>query len=168
MRAIPVSYPTHALGYPTIADRMETGGTLDPGPTSSSNSLPAVDLATVRLVGYVPTEGTRRWIEEEIDGLSCTLHLAPSVAATFQALRETVTRRALIIDVDALTSADLVELRILRKGLAGGTFIALGHVRQQLRASLRITHAIMIPFGSEALRFIVSELERRRDTIELP
>jgi hypothetical protein len=146
---------------------METGGTLDPGPASSGPSVPAVDLATVRLVGYVPTQGTQRWIDEEIKDLSCTVHLASSIAATFQTLRETVMRRALIIDIDALSSAELVELRILRKGLTSGVFIALGRVRQQLRASLRITHAITSPFGSEALRFIVSELERRRDTLEL-
>lgn len=146
---------------------METGGSVDAGPASSGPSVPGVDLATVRLVGYVPTQGTQRWIDAEIRDLSCTIHLASSIAATFQVLRETVTRRALIIDLDALSSAELIELRILRKGLTGGVFIALGRVRQQLRASLRITHTITSPFGSEALRFIVSELERRRDTHEL-
>jgi hypothetical protein len=73
----------------------------------------------------------------------------------------------LIIDFDALSKEELVELRALRKHMPGGTLIVLGEIREQVRAALRVTHVLPRPLGSEALRVIVDGLDRQHDTVEL-
>ena len=126
-----------------------------------------IDLFTLRVVIYAPQEPAQRWIAAELANLSCVPFFTASLPAAFEALREEIRRRVLIIDIDALSKEELVELRTLRKQLPSGTFIALGQVREHVRAPLRITHVLARPLGSEALRVIVDELDRQRDTVKL-
>jgi len=132
-----------------------------------SATVESVDLLTLRLITYAPSEAVRAWITEELSGIPCAPHFATSLRAAFDAFGEPVPRRVIIIDYDALSKEDLVELRGLRKRVPSGTFIALGEVREHLRAALRITHALPRPLGSESLRILVDELDWQRETIEL-
>jgi hypothetical protein len=126
-----------------------------------------VDLFTLRLITYAPAPAVQRWINEELSSLACVPCFTTSLVATFAALADEVRRRVMIIDYDALSKDQLVELRGLRKRHPAGTFIALGQVREHVRAALRITHVLPRPLGSEALRVIVAELDSQRDTLEL-
>ncbi|HEX5059585.1 MAG TPA: hypothetical protein VFV99_09510 [Kofleriaceae bacterium] len=131
------------------------------------DSVERLDLFTLRLVTYAPGESAQRWITEELNSLPCVPYFAASLRAAFEALAEEFRRRVIIVDYDALSKDELVELRMLRSRNTSGTFIALGNVREHLRAPLRVTHVLPRPFGSEVLRNIVDELERQRDTQEL-
>ena len=136
-------------------------------PSIEAQGVERIDLFTLRLVTYAPRAGVQRWITEELAGMPCVIHFAPTLRAAFEALAEEFRRRVIIIDYDDLSKEDLVELRGLRNRMPTGTFIALGQVREHLRAPLRVTHVLPRPRGSEALRMIVDELDRQRDTAEL-
>jgi len=126
-----------------------------------------IDLFALRLVTYASREQVRRWIAEDVNSLPCMPYFATSLHEAFDAVREETGRRVLIIDYDDLSKEELIDLRALRKQLLSGTFIVLGHVREHVRAALRVTHVLPRPLGSEALRVIVDELDRQRDTVEL-
>jgi hypothetical protein len=130
-------------------------------------SVERIDLFALRLIAYAPRAAEQRWIAEELSGLPCVPFFATSLRAAFEALTEEFRRRVILIDYDALSKDELVELRALRKRIPTGTFIALGHIREHLRAPLRVTHVLPRPLGSEALRDIVDALERHRDTVQL-
>ena len=130
-------------------------------------SVDGIDLFTLRLITYAAAPAVQRWITEELNSLPCAPHFTTSLAAAFAALADEVRRRVIVIDYDALSKEQLVELRGLRKRHPAGTFIALGQVREHVRAALRITHVLPRPLGSEALRVIVAELDGQRDTLEL-
>lgn len=134
---------------------------------SDTSSVERIDLFSLRLIVYAPNAPDRRWITEELAGLLCVPHFVPSLGAAFEALANEPRRRVIVIDYESLSKEELVELRALRNWVSTGTFIALGHVREHLRAPLRITHVLPRPFGSEALRNIVDELDGQRDTVKL-
>jgi len=131
------------------------------------DSVERLDLFTLRLITYAPGASTQRWITEELNSLPCMPYFASSLRAAFEALAEEFRRKVFIVDYDVLSKDELVELRMLRTRNASGTLIALGNVREHLRAPLRMTHVLPRPFGSEALRNIIDELDRQRDTQEL-
>jgi hypothetical protein len=131
------------------------------------DTVERIDLFTLRLVTYAPSQAVQCWIAEELSGIACVPYFATSLRAAFDALSQEVRRRVIVVDYDALSKEDLVELRALRKRVPNGTFIAIGEVREHLRAPLRITHALPRPLGSEALRIIIDELVWQRDTGEL-
>lgn len=135
--------------------------------TDAPQSVERIDLFTLRLITYAPRASVQRWITEELSALPCVPHFATSLRGAFEALAEEFRRRVLIVDYDTLTKEELVELRTFRTRNQSGTFIALGNVREHLRAPLRITHVLPRPLGSEALRNIVDELECQRDTQEI-
>lgn len=134
---------------------------------SSPLLVAGVELFAPRLITYAQSPSLQRWIQQELQGLRCVPYFTTSLRAAFEALGEEVRRRVLIVDYDALTKEELVELRALRKRFQSGTFIALGEVREHLRAPLRVTHVLERPLGSEALRVLVDELENQRDTAEI-
>jgi len=134
--------------------------------TPHAASVERIDLFTLRLITYAPRASVQRWIAEELAGLRCVPYFTPSLHAAFEALAEEYRRRVIIIDYDSLSKEDLVELRTLRKRVSSGTFIALGQVREHLRAPLRVTHVLARPLGSERLRELVDELDRQRDTAD--
>jgi len=133
----------------------------------AQGSVERIDLFTLRLIAYAPAATQQRWIAEEVSGLRCEPYFATSLRAAFDALAEEYRRRVFIIDYDALTKEELVALRALRNRVPGGTFIALGNVREHLRAPLRVTHVLPRPLGSEVLRDIIDELARVRETVDL-
>lgn len=134
---------------------------------SERPSSERIDLFTLRVIVYAPGAAERRWIAEELSGLRWIPHFASSLADAFAALDEEIGRRVIVIDYESLSKEELVELRGLRSRVPTGTFIALGTVREHLRAPLRVTHVLPRPFGSETLRDIVDDLDLHRDTIRL-
>jgi hypothetical protein len=133
-----------------------------------AQTVERIDLFALRIITYTPGVHEQRWVTEELRGLPCTATFVTSLRGAFEALAEEFRRRVILIDYDALSKEELVELRALRKRMPAGTFIALGNVREHLRAPLRLTHVLPRPLGSEALREIVDALDRHRDTRELP
>jgi hypothetical protein len=134
---------------------------------SAAATVDRIDLFTLRLVTYAPRAAVQRWIIEDVHSLSCAPYFTPSLRAAFDALSDEVRRRVLIVDYDALSKEEIVEIRTLRNLVPGGTFILLGQVREHVRAALRATHVLPRPLGSEGLRVIIDGLDRQRDTVKL-
>ena len=134
---------------------------------NDTSSVERIDLFSLRLIVYAPNAADRKWINEELAGLLCVPHFVPSLGAAFEALANEPRRRVIVIDYESLSKDERIELRALRNWVSTGTFIALGHVREHLRAPLRITHVLARPFGSESLRDIIDDLDHQRDTIKL-
>ena len=132
-----------------------------------TSSVERIDLFSLRLIVYAPNAADRRWISEELAGLMVVPHFVDTLGAAFEALANEPRRRVILIDYESLSKDDRIELRALRQWVSTGTFIALGNVREHLRAPLRITHVLPRPLGSETLRGIIDDLDRQRDTIKL-
>jgi len=64
----------------------------------------------------------------------------------------------LVIDFDALTDAQLVDLGVLGRQAFQGTLIALGSVPPEVEEALEIDHVMQRPLGSEVLRKTVEDL----------
>ena len=160
---LPKTYPSLPRGISQngLATMVEGDWSVD------TPTVERIDLFTLRVVVYAPGAAERRWITEELAGLRWTPYFASSLAAAFEALDDEIGRRVIVIDYESLSKEELVELRTLRSRVPTGTFIALGTVREHLRAPLRVTHVLPRPFGSEKLRDIVDDLDLHRDTIRL-
>jgi DNA-binding NtrC family response regulator len=109
----------------------------------------------------------RRWVSEELAGEACDVLETETVAELVAAVAASARRPVLILDVDALSATDLVELQPLRQQRRVAAAIGLGTVPRDVRAAVRITHVVPRPFGSEGLRVILSETDDERDTFEL-
>jgi hypothetical protein len=121
-----------------------------------------------RIVLCARDAAVRRWVVEELAGDPSPVMVAESVSEAVFAISEGGRNQLLIVDIDELGEPELLELQTVR-GLGWSCpFVGLGQVSRQLRTSLRITHVVPRPFGSEALRVILSRVQIARDTVELP
>jgi predicted ATPase len=109
---------------------------------------------------YATNETVRRWIEEELADIGCAFYFAVSIEDAFNALAE-AQGQPIAIDVDRLTPMEFQELQVLSDSQIARGFIALGNVTDVMNRKLRITHTVPRPFGSETLRAIIAELDRR-------
>src|SRR5687768_15261699 len=102
----------------------------------------------VRAIVYSPIEERTRWIETELARSDTLLQVARSVAHVVSALVEDPAPRPqiLVIDLDALTPGEILDLHAIREHGWTGTVVALGRVPASLRASLGVARAIAAPF----------------------
>jgi hypothetical protein len=118
-------------------------------------------------IAFAPDPQVTAWIEHELFGEHIALHIAPAIGF-IASLIETLPPRPqiLIVDFDALTPAQVEELRVVREAWFG-TLIALGTVSDDLRASLHVDHVLARPLGSEALRKAVGSVGLERPTTRI-
>ena len=109
---------------------------------------------------FATSETVRRWIEEELADIGCAFYFAVSIEDAFNALSEAA-GQPFAIDVDRLTPMEFQELQTLSDTGVARCFIALGNVTEVMNRKLRITHVVPRPFGSEKLRAIIAELDKR-------
>lgn len=123
----------------------------------------------VRVLVYAPHATHARWIERELARDDVALVVARDIPHVIAALVEEPAPRPqlLVIDVDAIPPAELLELHAIREGGWFGTIYALGKVPVALRRSLRIDHVLAKPVD-HVLRGAVDDLGFDARTRKLP
>jgi hypothetical protein len=138
-----------------------------------SAKLPAVDLAfapprlrsrgtppdnlapgeQIRTLVFAPESTRASWIERELSHAPITIQVGRSIRTIVAALlRDPPPRpQTLIIDLDAISPAELLELHAIREDGWFGRLIALGNVSDELRRSLGIDHVIEQPLIRDSL-----------------
>ena len=109
---------------------------------------------------YATNEDVRRWVEEELADIGCAFYFAVTIDDAISALSE-ASGQPFAVDIERLTPMEFQDLQMLSDSRVARVFIALGNVTPVMRQKLRITHEVPRPFGSEKLRAIIAELEKR-------
>jgi len=118
----------------------------------------ATDGPPLLAVVYVSNRQIARWIEGELSRHGAAIQLARTVGEVVRSLTVDTPRPDLmIIDIAAITAAQLLELHTVRDGWAGH-IIAVGRLTPAVRASLGINHVLRPPFVRDLLRDLVAEL----------
>jgi len=107
----------------------------------------------IRTLVYAPEATRAAWIERELTHPSITIQVGRRVRAVVIALLQDPPPRPqiLIIDFDAVTPAELLELHEIREDGWFGRLIGLGHVSPELRRSLGIDHVFAAPLVRDSL-----------------
>jgi hypothetical protein len=114
------------------------------------------------VIVFAPTEGARRWVQEELVGADCVVETEGSVASLVTRLStQPGSPTMAIVDFDHTSELDRAHLRTTRTTWKG-VLIALGAPPPDLRDALRIRYQIGRPFGSEVLRKSVDDVIARR------
>lgn len=110
-----------------------------------------------------------RWVEEEIDDNRTKFYVMRKLPELIWALTQDVPPRPqiLVLDVDALNPAELLELYAARERWYG-SIIALGGVDDDVKTSLNIEYVIGRPLGSESLRKAIGQVGLDRPTTKIP
>jgi hypothetical protein len=116
--------------------------------------------AGVRTIVYAPSSQRSAWIDAELERAGACVQIGRSIDHVVLALTEDPAPRPqmLVIDVDALSGAELLRLHAIRESAWFGTIVALGTVPRPLRTSLAIARVLQAPFVEGAL---VESLERK-------
>lgn len=108
------------------------------------------------------------WIDEELSGLGFTILLARSVSEAVAALVDDPPRpQILVADFDAMSTADITELHLIRDAGWFGLLIGIGKVADDVRSELSVGRVLPRPLGSEVLRKVVNQLGLDRPTTKL-
>jgi hypothetical protein len=119
---------------------------------------------------YAPKAQVAKWVENELDRDGAVVQTARDLPQLMKTLIEDQAERpnVLVVDVDAITPGELMELHSLRERGWFGTIIGLGNVPVPLKTSLGIDHAIRPPFVRDQLRDAVVALREPGATIPIP
>lgn len=107
----------------------------------------------VRTIVYAPSSQRAAWIEAELERAGACVQIGRSIDHVVLALIDDPPPRPqlLVIDVDALSGAELLRLHAIREAAWFGTIVALGTVPKPLRSSLSIARVLQAPFVEGAL-----------------
>lgn len=107
----------------------------------------------LRAMIFSPATERERWIENELSRAKAMVQIGYSVRQIVMALCEDPPPRPqlLVIDLDSLAPAELIQIHEIRERGWFGTIIALGNVPTALRKSLRIEKVIGAPFVQDVL-----------------
>jgi len=126
-------------------------------------------VARTRILLHAPDAKVKAWIERELAG---RYHVLAARSA-----REIVTvliddppprPQVLVVDFDALSSADVLGLSSVRDRGWFGAIIALGSVSNDLARSMNINVVLARPLESELLREAVESVGVEGATIRIP
>jgi hypothetical protein len=123
----------------------------------------------VRAVVYAPIASRADWIERELDSEEIVVEHARNVRDIVNlVLQEGLPRpQILVVDFDALTGAEVLELHAIRERGWFGTIFAIGKVPVALRKSLRIEQ-VLATLVDNALRGAIAEVGFDATTRRLP
>ena len=123
----------------------------------------------VRAVVYAPAASRADWVERELMREEIVIQTARGVTEVIAALVDDPAPRPqiLIVDFDALSAAEVLELHAIRDRAWFGTIFAIGKVPVGLRKSLRIEH-VLGSLVDNTLRRAVSEVGFDAQTRRLP
>jgi hypothetical protein len=121
-------------------------------------------------VVYAPNAQVARWVEGELERDGSTVQLARTFTNLMRSLVEDPPPRpnVLVVDVDATSPAELMELHSVRPRGWFGTVVALGTVPQPLRESLGIDLVVSPPFVLDQLRDAIAGLRVPVETAVIP
>ena len=119
------------------------------------------------------TEPTRAaWIESELSRapISITIQVARKVRTAVSALlRDPPPRpQVLIVDFDAVSPGELLELHAIRDEGWQGRLIGLGNIPQELVRSLGIDHVLLAPLVRDSLLDCVAGTRHAAVTVAIP
>jgi hypothetical protein len=120
--------------------------------------------AAARVLTYVPDDERAQWVEREIANANGVMQIARTVAQVTAALVDDPAPRpqVLVIDLDAVSPAELFELHRIRDQGWCGTIVALGRAPSALRTSLKLARAIPLPID----RALSDEIVKHRTAVE--
>lgn len=161
-RALSRSSPTTTSGLHTLP-RTRTRGTprdeIQPG-------------EQIRALIFANELTRAQWIESELSRapISITIQVARKVRTVVSALlRDPPPRpQVLIVDFDAVTAGELLELHSIRHDGWGGRLIGLGSIPPALCASLGVDHVFQAPFVRDSLLDCVAGTKHAAVTIAIP
>ena len=139
--------------------------------TAADPAAVLADDGALVAVFYAPDELIASWVEDEIAlAGGARLQTARSMTAVIEALVHDPTPRphVLIIDVDALSPAEVMQLHAIRHMGWFGSIIALGTTPNDLRRSLCIEQVLRPPYLANHLRDAFSALRTPPATKRIP
>jgi hypothetical protein len=118
--------------------------------TPARDALPAEQLRTLV---YAPQPARAAWIERELSHPPITIQVGRSIAAVIAALVRDPPPRpdVLVVDFDALTPGELLELHAIRQEGWFGRLIGIGSVPPALCVSLGVDHVFAEPLIRDSL-----------------
>ena len=125
--------------------------------------------SSVRAVVYAPVASRSAWVEGELVREEIVIQTARTITEVIAALVDDPAPRPqiLVIDFDAMSAAEVLELHSIRDRGWFGTIFAIGRVPIGLRKSLRIEQ-VLGSLVDNALRVAVSEVGFDAQTRRLP
>ena len=141
-------------------------------PAIESQDAPQVPTRDGALVAvfYAPDDVIATWVEDELEQDGARIQVARSMHGLVQALVADPTPRpnVLIIDIDALSPAELMELHAIRHMGWFGSIIALGNTPPDLRKSLGVDQVLRPPYLANHLRDAFAALRTPPATVRIP
>jgi hypothetical protein len=126
----------------------------------------------IRTLIYAPEPTRAAWIESELARapITVTIQVGRRVRTIVSALVKDPPPRPqlLIVDFDAITPGELLELHAIRDKGWSGRLIALGVVPRELRASLAVDHVLTAPFIRDSLLDCVAGTRHATQTVPMP
>jgi hypothetical protein len=118
---------------------------------------------------YAPAAARAAWIDSETASADAIVQIGRTVAQVIAALIEDPAPRpqVLIVDFDAITPGELLDLHRIREGWFG-TILGIGVVPASLRSSLGIERVLNTPLGTGALRDALDDLGFSAQTKRIP
>ena len=118
------------------------------------------------LIVHASHAAVKTWVEGEIGDIIASRRYVPTITGVVEALGRGLAsaNHLLIVDFDDLPADGIAELRAgIEACWWRGTLIGLGREQHRHARALKIAHTIPRPFGSEALRALVTS-NSHRDT----
>jgi len=118
--------------------------------TPAKDVIPAAQLRTLV---YAPQPARAAWIDRELSHPPITIQVGRTVSAVIAALVRDPPPRpdVLIVDFDALTPVELLELHAIRQEGWFGRLIGIGSVAPELCVSLGVDHVFVEPLIRDSL-----------------
>lgn len=119
-----------------------------------------------RAVVYAPIGSRSAWIEKELAREEIAIETAFDVADVIECVLDS-RPQIVVLDFDALTRAEILDLHRIRERSWFGTIFAIGKVPVGLRKSLRIEQ-VLPSLVDNSLRTAVAEIGFDAQTRRLP
>jgi hypothetical protein len=161
----PVVPEVPALAHPP-------SGSVAPPRARGTRRGPDVPGEQLRALIYAPEPTRAAWIESELARapMTVTIQVGRRVRTIVSALIKDPPPRPqlLIVDIDAITPPELLELHAIRNEGWPGRLIALGRVPVELRMSLAIDHVLTAPFIRDSLLDCAAGTRHATETVQMP
>jgi len=126
----------------------------------------------IRTMVFAPEATRASWIESELSRapISITIQVGRKVRTVVSALvRDPEPRpQVLIVDFDAVSPGELLELHTVREEGWAGRLIGLGTVTPELMNSLGVDHVLAPPLVRDSLLDIVAGTRHAATTVAMP